>query len=72
MKATQKEKVLTALEDAVGDWVSGRYFIQNLLLSQFHARIFELQKEGYEIEASGFVDEYNFKSYRLPLKETLF
>lgn len=71
-KPTQKEKVLKVLEEAKGEWVSGRYFIQNLLLSQFHARIFELQQEGYRIEASDETGEYGFKSYRLLPKETLF
>jgi len=70
-KPTQAEKVLRVLEDAKGDWVSGRYFLQSMLLSQYHARIFELQndRERYEyngsIEASEWKDEYGYKAYRL-------
>jgi biotin operon repressor len=62
---TQAEKVLGALRDSKGEWVSGTYFLRNLYLSQFHARIYELQRKGYEIEASTFKDEHGFKSYRL-------
>lgn len=62
---TQKEKVLKALIDADGEWVSGTYFLRGLYLSQFHARIFELQEDGYQIESSEFTDEHGFKSYRL-------
>lgn len=68
---TQCEKVLKVLWDANGDWVNGRYFLRELYLSQYHARIYELQERGYKIEASDFTDEHGFKSYRL-LKETLF
>ena len=61
----QAEKVLKALQDANGEWVSGTYFLRNLYLSQYHARIFELQQKGYKIEPSNFTDEHGFKSYRL-------
>ena len=71
-KPTQCQKVLEALEKEIGQWVSGRYFLHTLYLSQFHARIFELQEQGYNIESSKEVDEYGFKSYRLLPKETLF
>jgi hypothetical protein len=64
-KPTQCGKVLKALEDAQGQWVNGQYFLRTLLLSQFHARIKELQMEGYKIEASDFKDDFGFKSYRL-------
>lgn len=60
---TQRDKVLEALE--TGKWVSGRYFLHTLMLSQYHARIWELQKQGYDIEASPSTDEFGFKSYRL-------
>jgi len=66
---TQQEKVLKALEDAKGAWVSGRYFLRELYLSQYHARIFELQDKGHKIEASEFTDEHGFKSYRLIVEE---
>jgi len=65
MKSTQKQKVLEALQKAEGDWVNGQFFLRNLFLSQFHTRIFELQKEGYKIEASNFTDNHGFKSYKL-------
>lgn len=64
-KPTQCEKVLRALENADGEWVSGRYFLQTLMLSQFHARIYELQSQGHNIEASKNTDQYGFKSYRI-------
>jgi hypothetical protein len=64
-KPTQCQKVLKALEDAEGHWVSGRYFLTTLLLSQYHARILELERKGYEIIHSPFTDEFGFKSYKL-------
>lgn len=69
---TQCDKVLKVLLDRRGQWISGRYFLQNMLLSQYHARVWELQKKGYKIEASDVTDEYGFKSYRIPALETLF
>ena len=68
---TQCERVMEALQKADGEWVNGRYFLRELYLSQYHARIHELQNQGHKIEASDFKDEYGFKSYRI-LKETLF
>lgn len=68
MNMTQQEKVLDALEAKKGEWISGQFFLRNLYLSQYHARIFELQRKGYKIEASTETDPYGFKSYRL-LKE---
>lgn len=62
---TQAEKVLQKLKEANGEWVNGRYFLHTMFLSQYHARIFDLQKKGYEIESSDFTDEHGFKSYRL-------
>lgn len=64
---TQCGKILKALLDAEGEWVSGRYFLRELYLSQYHARIFELQNKGVEIEASDFKDDFGFKSYRIVL-----
>ena len=71
-KPTQCQKVLDALLEANGKWVSGQHFLRTLFLSQYHARIWELQRKGYRIEASEGVDEDGFKSYRLLPKETLF
>jgi hypothetical protein len=68
---TQNECILKVLEDARGGWVNGRYFLQEMFLSQYHARISELRKKpdhyGYwgKIETSSFKDEYGFVSYRL-------
>lgn len=62
---TQREKVLKALQEANGEWVPGTYFSRTLWLTQYHTRIFELQKMGHRIEASTFTDEFGFKSYRL-------
>jgi hypothetical protein len=70
-KITQADKVLEALKLANGNWVSGQYFLREMFLSQYHARIWELQndRERYQylgdIEASEFKDEFGFKSYRL-------
>lgn len=69
---TQADRILRVLEDAAGRWVPGTYFLRELYISQYHARIFDLQRKGYDIEASDFSDEYGFKSYRLKFKETLF
>lgn len=70
-RPTQERRVLKALLDAEGGWVSGQYFLREMYLSQYHARIFSLQRDrekyGYEgfIEASPFKDQWGFKSYRL-------
>lgn len=71
-KLTQCEKVLKVLEENIGKWVPGEYFLRNLYLSQYHARIWELQQKGYNIVASDEVSEFGFKSYKLIPKETLF
>lgn len=71
-KLTQEEKILKVLQDANGGWVNGQYFLREMFLSQYHARIWGLQKKGYKIEASEEKDIYGFKSYRLLSKETLF
>lgn len=64
-KPSQEERILDKLIQANGNWVSGRYFIQTMMISQAHARILSLQKKGNKIEASTFTDEYGFKAYRL-------
>lgn len=71
-KLTQCEKVLKVLEDNRGKWISGQYFLHTLYLSQYHARIKELEEKGYKIEHSDFKDDFGFVSYRLPFKNTLF
>jgi hypothetical protein len=70
---TQAARVLKALEDARGEWISGTYFLRTLYLSQYHARIFEIQNRfGWPIEASDDTDIHGFKKYRLPISDTLF
>lgn len=75
VKITQELKVLEVLKNANGSWVNGQYFLRNLMLSQYHRAIWNLQnkRDRYEyigiIEASDFVDEYGFKSYRLKTKQ---
>jgi hypothetical protein len=65
----QKLKVFNALNKNIGEWVSGQYFSRTLFLSQYHARIFELQDLGYDIVGSDFKDTHGFKSYRLVPEE---
>lgn len=62
---TQCEKVLNALKSKNGEWINGQYFLHTLYLSQFHARIKELEEKGYKIQHSNFKDEFGFVSYRL-------
>lgn len=65
MKPTQSQRILEVLKTWEGAWVNGRKFLHEMLLSQYHARIHDLQKKGYKIEASDFTDDFGFKSYRL-------
>lgn len=65
MKQTQAGRILEVLRGAKGEWVNGRVFIQDMMISQAHARIFELERRGHRIEASPFKDEFGFRSYRL-------
>jgi hypothetical protein len=67
-KPNQAQRILKVLKDANGGWISGSYFLHTMLLSQYHARIWSLQKEGHNIEASDFTDNHNFKYYRLTEK----
>lgn len=71
MKKTQAQRILEVLEKT-NDWVSGRYFLHDMMLSQYHARIWDLQQKGYNIVASQDVDNFGFKSYKLIPKNTLF
>lgn len=65
-EGTQPRKVLEALLRASGEWVGGRYFLHTLYLSQFHARIKDLEdKFGWTIQHSEFTDNFGFKSYRI-------
>lgn len=71
-KPTQEQRILKVLEDRIGQWVAGEYFLRTMMISQFHARIFSLQQKGYKIVSSDFVSDYGFKSYKLIPKNTLF
>lgn len=54
------------LRGANGEWVCGQQFNDPpVRISQFHTRIFELQKQGFIIESSTFKNEFGFKSYKL-------
>ena len=64
-KPTQCDRILKALRDAKGAYVNGRTFLRDLYISQYHARIYELQDKGYQIEASKEKDEFGFCSYKL-------
>ena len=63
---TQPRKVLDALLKANGEWINGRFFLRELYLSQYHARIKELEDDyNWPIEHSTFKDEFKFVSYRI-------
>ena len=68
MKFSQKDQVLRALEESPGAWVNGWHFLSEMYVTQFHARIFELQEEGYKIESKKFPGE-RMHSYRLVTEE---
>ncbi len=58
--------MLKALLDTDGQWVSGAYFLRELYLSQYHARIQDLEnKFGWKIEHGEERDEFGFLSYRV-------
>ena len=65
-RPTQCGRVLKILIDANGNWVDGMTFLRlERPITQFHARIFELENEHrYKIE-SRFVENRNWKEYRL-------
>ena len=64
-KTSQCERILNVLKDSQGQWVNGQTFGREMMISQYHTRIWQLQKEGHNIEASKFTDKYGFKMYRL-------
>lgn len=65
-RPTQEKRVLNALLSANGGWVSGQYFLREMLLSQYHRAIFNLERrDKIQIEHSDFTDEHGFKSYRI-------
>lgn len=69
-KPTQTKRVLEILER--GEWVDGMTFLRlDRPITQFHARIFELEEQGYKID-SRFIEGKNWKEYKLIPKNTLF
>ncbi len=64
-KPTQEQKILKVLQDRKGEWVNGQHFVRTMMITQYHARIWSLQKKGYKIVASEHTDTYGFKSYML-------
>lgn len=63
---TQAYRVLETLLEARGNWVNGQYFLRTLFLSQYHARIHDLENRfGWSIEHSEDTDEFGFRSYRV-------
>lgn len=65
---TQPGIVLNDLIQAGGNWVSGRVFLRERYISQFHRAIHDLEnKFGWKgrIEHSGAPDEYGFIQYRI-------
>jgi hypothetical protein len=66
-RITQSARILEVLKDH--EWHNGQYFLRTMMISQFHARIFELQKQSHDIEVSDFKDQYGFRSYRLKLPQ---
>jgi len=65
-RPSQCGRVLKILIDAGGNWVDGMTFLGlDKPITQFHARIFELEnKYKYKIE-SRFVENRNWKEYRI-------
>lgn len=64
-KPSQATRILAVLKHAKGKWVNGRKFLQEMMITQAHARLHELERKGYKIEHSEFRDAHGFKSYRL-------
>ena len=69
---TQEERVLEVLSS--GQWVDGMTFLRLANpITQFHARIWGLQKKGHAIEGRT-IEGKNWKEYRLrvePRQEAL-
>jgi hypothetical protein len=64
-KPTQENIILEILKRANGNWVSGMVFLSlDKPITQFHARIWGLQKKDYKIEGR-FIEGKNWKEYRL-------
>lgn len=68
-KPTQESRILEVLQKQQGEWVNGQYFVRTMMITQYHARIFSLQRKGYKVIASTFTDIHGFKSYKLSLED---
>ena len=70
-RLTQADRIIAVLRERRladgpdGGWVNGQYFLRGMLLSQYHARIWELERRGIRIEHSTEKDQWGFLSYRL-------
>ena len=65
---TQKNRVLEILQSARG-WIDGMSFLRlDSPITQFHARIFELQEEGHKIQGR-FIEGKSWKEYQLIREE---
>lgn len=66
---TQEDRILTILKDAKGGYVDGMSFLRlKSPITQYHARIWGLQKKGFEIEGR-YIQGKNWKEYRLIKKK---
>ena len=64
-KPTQEKRILRILKNANGEWVDGMLFLGlPRPITQYHARIWGLQKKSHTIEGR-FVVGKNWKEYRL-------
>lgn len=74
-KPTQKQTVFQILKNADGEWVDGMTFLSlTKPITQYHTRIWELQKDGHNIEGR-FIKNRNWKEYRLrtePVQDQMF
>lgn len=67
-RPTQENIVLKILKENQGRWVDGMLFLNlDRPITQYHARIWGLQKKGYQIEGQ-FIEGKNWKEYRLNLE----
>lgn len=70
-RPTQCKRVLEILENTNG-YVDGMTFLRlDHPITQYHARVWELEQDGYKIE-SRFIEGKNWKEYKLIPRNTLF
>jgi len=63
-KPNQCERMLKVFRDAQGGWIDGMYFESEMRITQYHARMSELEKKGHKF-GNRFVPGKNWKEYRL-------